>query len=48
MQYKNSPSPTSTQVVALVHKDDVQLWDGSVGDGWVLTVRSSVVLDESS
>lgn len=36
------------EVVSLVHKSNVELWDGSVGDGWVLTVLSGVVLDDAA
>lgn len=31
-------------VVSLAKRDDVALWDGSVGEGWVLVVSAKVAL----
>ena len=35
-------------VVDLQEKDDMELWDGSRGSGWVLTVHADVVLEPAS
>lgn len=36
------------EVVSLVQRPDVKMWDGSVGEGWILTVSSKVVLDDDT